>query len=79
MIVINPLILNLLISVKTILVESIIEKIISMYVLGTSTSAISNLMEVNLDNSISAETINLIIEPCVFGNKDMAFLLFGFG
>lgn len=50
-----------------------------MYVLDTSTSAISNLMEVNLDSSVSAETINLIIEPCVFGNKDMALPLFGFG
>lgn len=43
---------------KTMLAESMAEKIISMYALGTSTHAISDWMEENFGSRVSAETIS---------------------
>ena len=47
---------------ETILAEGVVDRIIGLYVLGNSTREISEWMEENLGNRVSAETISSITD-----------------
>ena len=56
---------------ETILAEGVADHIIGLYALGNSTREISDWMEENLDNRVSADTIKFHYRPCTSGNKGM--------
>jgi len=50
--------------------EGVADRIIGLYALGNSTREISDWMEENLGNRVSAHTINQWhYRPCLSGNK----------
>lgn len=58
---------------ETILAEGVADRIIGLYALGNSTREISDWMEENLGNRVSAETISSITDRVLPKNKSMAF------